>query len=289
MNCYICKTPMTFFIEKNAHKIFSCPVCGLKTTELSKNYDKFISSYYSKDYFTGDPSRSAYVDYGDDRVCITRNFRSFFKKIQAIKKSGSILDVGCAYGYFVQMAKDAGFDAYGFDPSEYAVKRASQSLGNPRVRRGTIQSISYPKKLFDIITLFDVFEHLIDPLKDIKKLSSFLKKDGLIIIATGDTDSIAACIFKRRWTFYIPPQHLFFYNKKNLTILLEKASFKPIQWFRIGKWVNLRYILHLARTTGESYIADRIYSKIASLQIAKLPLYVPMKDNIVVIAKKRSR
>ena len=119
-----------------------------------------------------------------------------------------------------------------------------------------------------------------------KKLEELLKPDGIIIIETGDTQSKAAKVLKRRLTFFIPPQHIFFFQRKNVTTLLRQAGLKPIKWYRVGKWLSLGYVLHLARTTGESPIASWIYNLIRHTPLMRLPLYIPMKDNMVILAEK---
>lgn len=288
MNCYLCQSPMQFFLHKNGYSIYACPHCELKMTDLESPYDAFVKEHYNKKYFTGDIQRSAYINYKDDKSYIVRNMQTFLKQIKKVKSSGKLLDAGCALGFFVELALQNGYDAHGFDPSGYAVSESKKLVGSERIKEGTISSVHYPKKSFDIITMFDVFEHLADPIADLRKLHDLLKEDGIIVIATGDTKSTMAKIFKRRWTFYIPPQHLFFFNKKLLTGMLLKEDFIPLKWFRIGKWLSLRYVLHLARTTGESKLAGALYVLAEKMGISQLPLYLPLQDNMVVIAKKQS-
>jgi 2-polyprenyl-3-methyl-5-hydroxy-6-metoxy-1,4-benzoquinol methylase len=253
---------------------------------LEKPYELFVKEYYTKQFFTGDPSKSAFVNYKDDKRFTVKNMKQFLSKIMKYKSKGRLLDVGCALGFFVELACRHGFDAYGFDPSSYAVQEARRLVGESKIKEGTIFSVVYPEKSFDVITLFDVFEHLEDPGKDIEKLSKFLKDDGIIVIATGDTASVMARVLKRRWTFYIPPQHLFFFNKKTITTLLHKHKLTPVEWFRIGKWLSLRYVLHLARTTGESNLANSIYRWVTKWRMEQVPLYLPVRDNMVAIVKK---
>jgi SAM-dependent methyltransferase len=277
---------MSVFLNKNGYTIYRCVACGLRRTDLKKPYELFVAENYTKGFFTGDPAKSAFSNYKDDKRLIVKNMRQFLSRIMKYKSKGALLDVGCALGYFVELARQCGFDAYGLDPSSYAVKEARQLVGNPRITEGTISSVAYPDKSFDVITLFDVFEHLDDPGGDIEKLSKFLKDDGIIVIATGDIGSVMAKVLKRRWTFYIPPQHLFFFNKTTLTTLLGAHGLVPVEWFRIGKWLSLGYVLHLARTTGESLVAKHIYSLMKRWKAEMFPLYLPVRDNMIAIVKK---
>lgn len=288
MTCYLCHSPMKFFFNKNGYSIYTCPHCDLKMTDLGSPYNEFVREHYNKKYFTGDMHRSAYINYKDDKFYIVRNMHTFLKKIQAIKSSGRLLDVGCALGFFVELALKNRYDAYGFDPSAYAIRESKNLVGEKRIKHGTISSVRYPPKLFDIITMFDVFEHLGDPISDLHKLKELLRDDGIIVIATGNTESLMAKVLKRRWTFYVPPQHLFFFNKQLLSSILLKENFTPLTWFCIGKWVSLRYVLHLARTTGESKAAGLLYDITERAGIGALPLYLPLRDNMVAIARKQS-
>ena len=286
MKCILCNIPLERYLFKNGYWIYRCPSCHLKETDLKKDYTKFVKEFYSEGYYEGDPTRSAYSDYELDKPLIVKNMEKFLSFISKRKPSGKLLDVGCAFGYFVELAAKQGYDAYGFDPSTFAVSKARMINRKDRIKEGTIAEVSYPKASFDVITMFDVFEHLQDPLNDMKKLQSLLKPDGVIIIATGDTLSVAAKIMKRRWTFYIPPQHIFFFHRKNVVTLLSKANLRPFKWHRVGKWLSLGYVLHLARTTGESAIANLCYMLFNKTPLMRIPLYVPMKDNMVILAER---
>jgi len=287
MQCILCAKPLEKYLYKNGFWIYRCNSCQLGQTDLKKDYKRFVKEFYSKGYYEGDPTRSAYADYELDKPLIVKNMSKLLSFVAPKKKTGKLLDVGCAFGYFVELALSRGYDAYGFDPSAFAVSKARELVGKKRILEGAIEEVAYPKASFDVITMFDVFEHLENPLADMKKLSGLLKPDGIIIIATGDTQSWAAKIMKRRWTFFIPPQHIFFFDRKNVTSLLRRAKLKPRTWYRVGKWLSLGYILHLARTTGESKIARVVYKFVKGTILMRLPFYVPMKDNMVILANKQ--
>jgi len=206
MKCLLCTSPLSRYLRKNGYWIYRCPVCHLCETDLKKDYEKFVKEFYSEGYYEGDPTRSAYADYEHDKPLIVANMRKFLSFFNGDHTHRKLLDVGCAFGYFVELALSQGYDAYGLDPSSFAVGKAKELVGKSRIIEGTIEHTTYPKASFDVITLFDVFEHLQDPLADMKKLATVLKSDGVIIIATGDTKSLAAQVMKRRWTFFIPPR-----------------------------------------------------------------------------------
>jgi len=287
MTCYLCTHTSDLFFSKNGYQLFRCPICGLVQTDLNRKYDTFVKKFYTTGYFTGETQAGAYYDYAKDKPNIVRNMRVILDRIKGIKPSGTLLDVGCAYGYFVELAFKNGFDAYGCEPSSHAASRTPNAL-QKRIQNSLVSDARYKERRFDVISMLDVFEHLADPVADLKRLHGFLKDDGILLIATGDTDSLAAKVLKRKWTFYIPPQHLFFFNKKTITETLKRSGFEPVTFFRIGKWLSLSYILHLAKTSGESTAASLLEGCVDFFRLGSIPLYLPMGDNMVVIARKAS-
>ena len=287
--CYLCHKPTVLFMKKHGYRLYRCPVCKLTMTEFYQPYALFVEQFYSKGYFTGDPRCSAFSGYEKDKQCITRNLQQVLRKVKPyVNTNAKMLDAGCAMGFMVELARSYGYTAYGFDPSSYALSRATSTM-KQYLSQATIETASYPKNSFDVITLTDIIEHVQDPIASMRKLRRFLKKNGLIVIATGDTQSVAAKLLGKHWTFYIPPQHLFFLSKDNLTTMLNQTGFAPVTWFRVGKWLSLDYILHLAQSAGDFWWARYIHRVAKWLNIGKMPMYLPMQDNIVVIARKTNR
>lgn len=287
-SCIVCGDSLKPFFSKNNYLLLRCPTCALICADLDEEYRSFVRRYYQKGYFTGEQSRIAYDDYEKDKPYIRANMRKFISFMRVYKPRGKLLDVGCALGFFVELANREGYDAYGIDPSDYATKKAKQLVGASRIKKSILSEVSKYPKTYDVVTMLDVFEHLSDPVADLKTVHTILKDDGIVVIATGDTDSAFAKILGRRWTFYNPPQHIHYFNCTNITTLLRKEGFEPIYWTRIGKWLSSRYVLHLARTGGESIVAEYLYRVIKFLRLGELPLYLPVRDNMVVIARKKN-
>jgi len=116
-------------------------------------------------------------------------YRTAFSDLKRHKSSGRLLDLGCAYGYFVDFASRRGFQASGRDVSEYAVRRGKEifpglDIGRMDIERG----IGFPEKSFDVVSAWDVLEHcgnLGYVLKEIKKV---LKDDGVLLASVPDSD-----------------------------------------------------------------------------------------------------
>lgn len=255
-------------------------------TDFQRSYRQFVSSYYTKQYFTGANECGAYKDYIKDKPFVIRNVETIVNKFNGLKKNDRILDVGCAMGYLVEDAVQNGIDAYGFDASGYAVSHAVKHIQS-RLQVATVDEVNYPEKSFRLITMIDVLEHLQDPRQDLIRLRSFLRDDGRLIVATGNAGSLFARFIGRYWTFYNPPQHLFFFNKSTITRLFREAGFEPVRWRSMGKWLSLGYMAHLLATTTDIPMSSCVKKSVDTVGISRVPVYIPLHDNMVVEIKKK--
>ncbi len=284
--CIICGSRLKFAFQKHRLTLLRCPRCGLYRTILPGSYRQFLKHYYAKSYFTGSRTRAGYADYLDDAPIIRRNAQNYLKLILKHHPSDCrLLDVGCATGIFMQAAQDQGFKVSGLDASAYAVAQAKKTFPH-QVNLGTLATVKFPSRSFDLITLFDVFEHLHDPQADLARCRHLLKSGGLLVINTGNTNSFLAKIEGPKWHFFIPPQHLYFYSDSNLKQLLKLHGFKILGIYTTGKHISLRYLWHLMRTINHSRLADLCYRLLHHTFIGKLSLYLNLYDNMTIVAKK---
>lgn len=287
--CYLCKEKSSKkAFDKLGWTILQCRKCGLYSLKFKGSYPKFIREYYNKGFFTGSTNRAGYYSYEGDREAEEKNMQTYIKGIKRFKKSGKLLDVGCATGLFMGQAKNQGFDVQGFDISDYAYKIAKKRFGK-RVKKTSIETATYRKASFDIITLFDIIEHLKDPKAALNKLRRALKASGILVINTGDAGSFIAKIQGPDWHFFVPPQHFFNFSEKTLTELLRQSGFDVIQVDRKGKWVTLRYLFHLARQIQNDVFGKIGFMLVKSNVLGRIPIYLNLFDNITVYAKKNSK
>jgi 2-polyprenyl-3-methyl-5-hydroxy-6-metoxy-1,4-benzoquinol methylase len=150
-------------------------------------------------------------------------FGEVFKQIGKYKKSGHLLDVGCGIGGFVHAAQGFGWEAYGIDISPSIDIGKSYNLN---VFRTTIDQIKFPEQFFDVITLFDVIEHIPDPKKMIYHTTRILRPGGCLFLITPNINSLSSRILGSSWEAIEPQDHIALYNIRTLSSLLQEYQYK---------------------------------------------------------------
>ena len=147
---------------------------------------------------------------------------------------GRCLDVGAAAGFFVKTAADHGWDAHGIELSKDTSRLARERYGVD-VRSARLEETASEPASFDAITLWDVIEHVHDPLDTMRRVASLLKPGGVVLILTPNLDGLfARGSYKvaRRidyWPAVAPPGHLFQFSAKSLTSLLERVGLTVLE------------------------------------------------------------
>lgn len=170
-----------------------------------------------------DPASETFAT--QDRIAV----RHLAETLRGVK-SGRLLDVGCSIGQFAARAKDAGFAASGLEMNEAsaAFARAHYEL---EVAEGTIHDAPQAAGSLDVLTMFDVIEHVPDPLGDLRKAWGLLAPGGTIVLSTPNIDGLfpmaSLPIAKKLdyWPHPEPPYHLYQFSAKTLGAMLEKAGF----------------------------------------------------------------
>ena len=137
-----------------------------------------------------------------------------------------LLDVGCSSGAFLLTAQALGFHTHGIEPAARAAQSAIQS--GLDVHIGTLQEANFPGQHFDAVTLFEVIEHIKEPLPLLGECRRILRPGGVLLIGTGNTDSWTAAFMKSRWWYFQIDHHgghVSFFNPLSIHLLAERTSF----------------------------------------------------------------
>ncbi len=146
-------------------------------------------------------------------------------QIEKYRRHGRLLDVGCGNGIFLHFARLRGWDAYGVDNSGSAVERARRLLGE-RVALGALPEARYAAASFDVITLFEVLEHVPGPREYLDEVHRILMRGGWLCLSVPNFDSLERVVFGRWWNGLDAPRHLQQFTRQSLRRLLEHSGFQ---------------------------------------------------------------
>lgn len=273
-----------------------CQNCGLifqhppaLTTDINEYYPERYSPYISKNEINQmSIIHKIIANYGISKRC---------NIIYKFKKSGSILDVGCSTGLFLdRLQKTGNWICTGIEPNEYAAKIA-QSYGL-NVIQGTLENIKIKESQFDVITLWDVLEHIPNPNRDLTIIHKLLKNDGILFIRVPNYDSIDAKLFGPLWAGFDPPRHYFVFSKSTLIRLINQNGFKVLyRTTNFGAYPTFLLSVRFLVTSiqRENINLEVLYSVLSNplIKLALSPLFyligiLQIGPSQLVIAKKIS-
>ncbi|MEW5945242.1 MAG: class I SAM-dependent methyltransferase [bacterium] len=138
-------------------------------------------------------------------------------------RGGRLLDVGSGDGQFLHTMKKAGWEVEGIEIVESQAAYQREKLGLT-VQTGTIETAEFQGRVFDVITLWALLEHVPDPLSVLRHAAESLSPDGTIIVSVPNIGSLEAFLFRRRWFGLCPPFHLFMFEPKTMKNISVRAG-----------------------------------------------------------------
>lgn len=283
MNCPICqsKSLENLFFKKLS--VYKCLNCGTEFIWPQPSLNE-LNGIYQKEYYKSWGFES------DNNVVASLKKTSAFKYLEIIKKykeNGKFLDIGCAFGFFLEIADKNGYDTYGVELSPYSSKIAKDKFGT-KIFNGQLEEAKFPNQYFDIISMIDLLEHISEPLNFMKEVKRILKSDGIIVIITPNTSSFSRKLLGSKNWFHYKLEHLFYFNKKSLSFLMEKLNFEVIDSRRAVKAMNLDYLQHQFCVFKNLFFTPLInlFCKILPLSLRRLNFYISGGEMLIIFVKK---
>ena len=258
-----------YYSSGNHGRIVRCDNCGLiYVNPIEKGIEKNYETIEDRDYLKSKEAR-------------TETFKRDLREIEKYKKKGKILDIGCGPGLFLKVAKDNEWEDYGVELSKWAFdygKNMGVNIINKR-----LEKVKFNDEFFDVITLWDVIEHVENPSGLLLEIKRILKNDGIIVLNTPNIGSAFAKIMGKRW-WNLMGMHIYYFDKKTIIKILEKNGYKIIKIKSYSRIIIPRYSVEWIKNYKIIYsflkfIFDKTF-------LGNIKIRVNFFDNMVVYAKK---
>lgn len=283
VSCRICRGPLQPRFAVNGCRLVACARCGF--VQVTEQPDaQQLEAMYEAGYF----SHAKYADLATQQ---TENRRRLALMRRYLAATGArVLDAGCGSGDFIADAR-THYTMSGFDISEAAITMARERLPglDGRLWSGAFDALpDAPNEAYQAICLWDVIEHLWDPVDACRRLLGLLEPGGYLFISTPNIGAPLARLLGKGWAFMTPPEHLSFFTRQAMeTLMTERLGQTVIDWSTRGKRVNAGFLLHKLRRKAPRLVPPALIDVFRRPPLAGLSVYVPSGDIQYVVVRKR--
>jgi SAM-dependent methyltransferase len=270
----------------DGYELVRCLDCGLVHLANPPSGEE-AERLYSEEYFEGEMSRKGYASYSADEQILRLNFRKLLgKTLRELRGLGrdpsdlALLDHGCAYGYFLDGARPVFGAVVGTEINERVAAIGRERFGL-EIHSGESAIHGLGEASVDVITMWDVIEHLRAPRAALRACRRALRPGGILCLTTGDIDSVLARLLGRRWRLINPPQHISYFSIRTLRNLLGDVGFEVLRTERCGKHVSLHFLSFIA-----SYLLRRERPVRLPTWLTGRSLYLNLRDVMFVCAQR---
>ena len=261
-----------------------CRHCGLMTVNQRFPTEELIR-FYQEDYFKG----REYVDYVADKPAQLKTLRNHLRVVRRhVPPGGRLLEIGCAYGFFLELIQEEYRGSVGVDVFSAGVAHArAQGL---QAREGDLLRLRFDE-LFDGVCLWDTIEHLSNPREVIQRCAELLKPGGHLFLTTGDFGAVLPRLQGLRWRQIHPPTHLFYFTRESLRELSRRAGLEAVRFSTVSVHRRLGSVFQ----SLENFYGKSLTGRVASLALRVTPrgllnwnFPLNLGDTLRLVARKKA-
>lgn len=224
---------------RDAQTIVCCRRCGMQYENPRFPESAIIEGYQA----------AAAPEHDSQHALRTQTFYRALERLSPYlpPSGGSLLDVGSAGGAFLEAAERYGYEAFGLEPSGFLVKQAvARGL---KVEEGTARNNPYKARHFDLISMWDVLEHVNEPRQTLEHLTAMLKPGGIMLINYPDVGTWMAKIFGRKLWWYMSP-HINYFDRSSITEICRRAGLNVFYCKAHWQTLEFGHLLRMASHLG---------------------------------------
>jgi SAM-dependent methyltransferase len=262
--------------------ILRCRTCNYVYADMRLT-DEELFALYDERFFTG----AEFSDYAADERFFRKNFRLRFNELKSFldpARHKSLLEIGSAYGFFLDAVRNEFEFVQGLDITEAGVRYARDRF-KLNVVQADFLTHDFGAKKFDVVCMWDTIEHLRAPDLYVEKIARYTDSGALLTVTTADIESLNARLRGAQWRMIHPPTHLHYFSAATLTRLLDRYGFDVI-YNRYGGFYrslgNVAYNVFVLRQQ-----APWVFRQIERSGLTKLGFYLNLYDIMYVIARRR--
>jgi SAM-dependent methyltransferase len=274
-----------------------CRACGLLFIHPCPSEEEtravYGETYFQNEQFMGGSGDVlyGYVDYVVERFNKQRQYQRIVRDIETLLPNQTghrrLLEVGCGFGYFLDVAFEANFDVTGLEFNPHAVARLQRKYAFP-ILSGALETADLKPQSVEAAVLFDVIEHLRDPFTALDRLHDTLVPDGLLVISTVDAESLMSRMLGQRMEdFRRTREHLFFFGRETMRSVLADHGFDVVSIRSIGHTFDLAFLLDRL-TLYNKPMFGALRRLALKLRLGSLQIYINPGTKMIVFARRRS-
>lgn len=277
--CLICRGTD---IEPLYKGLLRCRQCDYRFADIRLS-DEELQKLYDHTLF----HEGNFFDYAADQKYLKKNFQLRFKVLRKFlnkDRHRRLLEIGCAYGFFLDVAHDEFSEVLGIDLTDEGVKHTREQLKLPAIQADFLQH-DFGDSRFDVVCMWDTIEHLRRPDLYVEKIASLTESGALLAVTTGDVQSLVARLRGPNWRMIIPPVHLHYFSEETLTRLLDNYGFEVVYNRYCGYYRSMSNVAYIILTQHRDQ--RRLFDSLRKAHLLNWGFYLNVYDIMYVIARKR--
>ena len=240
VECLICHAselkPLSRYSKISLVQCQSCGFLFSRAIPHDQDLLKLYDHYGRKDYLS---------------PITVKRYNQILNRFEKFRKTNKLMDVGCGIGYFLEAAKQRGWEVYGSEITDEAVRICREKGIN--MQQGKLDTQQYLPGSFDVVTSFEVMEHINNPKEEGQKFYTLLRNGGIMYLTTPNFNSLSRLLLKDKWTVFSYPEHLCYYTSRTILRLFTDIGFIKERIEATG--ISITRLMKIMKSSGEKNIS----------------------------------